>query len=163
MWDTRKPENKIVEQCWFVGSHCNVGGGCKDDDLWQLAYEWMQDKAISCGLRFKMTYKAGDQWPCWRTAPEDSYRKFVNGIYALTKTPFDRNVGTTGAESLHPSVKLRIESNPKYQPKGLEIKSDDPVKKYRTEIPYVDLPVQTCSCQKYNTPVTIPAAAKKDT
>lgn len=162
LWDSRTPENKAVEQCWFVGSHCNVGGGCKNDDLWQLSYEWMQNNAIACGLRFKWLYTAGDQWSSWRTTPEDSYHKFVSGLYALTKTPFDRVVGANAAESLHASVKLRIENNPKYQPNGLAIIPSDP-KKFRTEIPYVQLPVQICSCHKYNsTTVTDSATTKKD-
>lgn len=163
LWDSRKPQNKAVEQCWFVGSHCNVGGGDKNDDLWQLSYEWMQDRAISCGLRFKWCYRAGDKWSSWRTTPEDSYHKFMNGMYALTKPPIDRVIGANGAESLHASVKLRIENNPEYQPKGLAIiPCVDPHKKFKTEIPYIKLPVKICNCQEYNTTViTDPANEKK--
>lgn len=151
LWDSRTPENKIVEQCWFVGSHCNVGGGVGKgiggDDLWQLSYEWMQDKAMAAGLRYKWIYRAGDQWPSWRTKPQDSYHQMLQGLYSEVKKPYDRVIEGSMAASLHPSVMLRIENNPDYKPKGLELGPD---KKLVTEIPLIPLPDNVCSCKKYN-------------
>jgi hypothetical protein len=50
VWTTRKPENKDVEQRWFIGAHANVGGGYKYDRLHHIPLRWLQDKASACGL-----------------------------------------------------------------------------------------------------------------
>ena len=166
LWDSRTPENTTVEQCWFVGSHSNVGGGVgkgiDGDDLWQLTYEWMQDKAMAAGLRYKWISRTGDEWPCWRTKIQDSYHLMLGGLYSDMKKPFDRVVEGSMAALLHPSVKLRIDNNLDYKPKGLEI---GPNKQLVTEIPLIPLPEEICSCKKYTNAEAdgsaIPSASKK--
>lgn len=165
LWDAMREENKVLEQCWFVGSHCNCGGGIEGDDLWQLAYEWMQEKAISNGLRYKWTYKAGEQWPHWRTQTEDSFRNMLGGAYAYWKgKEFSRTIGQSVGETLHWSVAARIQKNPNYQPKGLKI--TDPItngKKWLTELPYKKPPVSKCSCQEEETtPVALHSESSSD-
>ena len=39
-----------LEQVWFTGDHCDVGGGYSDAALADLALLWMADRARSCGL-----------------------------------------------------------------------------------------------------------------
>ncbi len=39
-----------VEQRWFVGVHCNVGGSYKETGLSDLALDWLIKKAQECGL-----------------------------------------------------------------------------------------------------------------
>jgi uncharacterized protein (DUF2235 family) len=39
-----------VEQRWFAGLHCNVGGSYKDTGLSDLALNWLIQKAEECGL-----------------------------------------------------------------------------------------------------------------
>lgn len=42
MWtEPRHRKYQTVEQAWFPGSHANVGGGCADSGLSDLALEWM--------------------------------------------------------------------------------------------------------------------------
>ncbi|KAI8979717.1 hypothetical protein BDF20DRAFT_871236 [Mycotypha africana] len=56
---TRK--HQYLEQVWFPGMHTDVGGGQDDDDdspkcgniISYQALQWMVDKAVSVGLRFK--------------------------------------------------------------------------------------------------------------
>ena len=42
---------RLIE-CWFPGSHCDVGGGhaAKEDQLWPLSLEWMLSEAEKTGL-----------------------------------------------------------------------------------------------------------------
>ena len=42
---------RLIE-CWFPGSHCDVGGGhaAKEDQLWPLSLEWMLSEAKKTGL-----------------------------------------------------------------------------------------------------------------
>ncbi|MBS0351990.1 MAG: DUF2235 domain-containing protein [Proteobacteria bacterium] len=44
------PESQILEQVWFPGVHCNVGGGYQNTGLSDCALNWMWSKAESCGL-----------------------------------------------------------------------------------------------------------------
>ena len=42
-----------LEQVWFAGDHCDVGGGHRDAALADIALLWMADRARSCGLTFR--------------------------------------------------------------------------------------------------------------
>jgi uncharacterized protein (DUF2235 family) len=41
-----------LEQVWFAGDHCDVGGGHADGSLADVALLWMRDRARACGLAF---------------------------------------------------------------------------------------------------------------
>jgi uncharacterized protein (DUF2235 family) len=42
-----------LEQVWFAGDHCDVGGGHRDAALADIALLWMANRAHSCGLTFR--------------------------------------------------------------------------------------------------------------
>jgi uncharacterized protein (DUF2235 family) len=46
------PEKQLLEQVWFSGAHCDVGGGYVDHGLSDIALCWMLDKARGAGLEF---------------------------------------------------------------------------------------------------------------
>ncbi|XP_024399235.1 uncharacterized protein YEL023C isoform X2 [Physcomitrium patens] len=118
LWDATTEKNKDVEQCWFIGDHGNIGGGGTSNILSILPYVWMQDKAVAVGLRMKTMLKAGEQW---RQAPNDSFGSFLFGMYRIYRLgqPNNREIGKKVEESLHPSVLLRLQNYPEYQPKPL--------------------------------------------
>lgn len=41
-----------VEQVWFPGVHCDVGGGYAEAQLSGITLSWMMKKAMACGLTF---------------------------------------------------------------------------------------------------------------
>lgn len=45
----------MLEQRWFPGVHCNIGGGYADRGLSDLALDWMVKKAEGVGLCFDPT------------------------------------------------------------------------------------------------------------
>jgi len=45
-----------VKEVWFSGSHSDVGGGCNEMDLSDVALMWMIHCAAKHGLRFKKSY-----------------------------------------------------------------------------------------------------------
>lgn len=49
-------EGERVNETWFSGSHSDVGGGCAEMDLSDVALAWMIDRAARHGLRFKKSY-----------------------------------------------------------------------------------------------------------
>jgi uncharacterized protein (DUF2235 family) len=72
-------DNRMVEQRWFAGAHCNVGGGYRNDLLPQRPLAWLQQKAHACGLAFRATVQVTDEdldmKPC------DSYAEFLGGFW----------------------------------------------------------------------------------
>ncbi len=46
-------ENQVLEQVWFPGVHCDVGGGYPASGLSDASFRWMVDKAKACGLKFR--------------------------------------------------------------------------------------------------------------
>jgi hypothetical protein len=50
LWNPKSKPGQTMEQRWFVGAHCDVGGGYADRRLSDLPLRWMQDKASALGL-----------------------------------------------------------------------------------------------------------------
>lgn len=87
------PLREKVEQRWFIGAHCNVGGGYRDDDLAQIPLAWLQGKARSCGLAFRNEVRlTGEERLC---DLRDSYAEFLKGAWRMLKLGkrFCRQIG----------------------------------------------------------------------
>lgn len=52
----RWTKDERVSELWFPGSHSDVGGGCLEMDLSDVALAWMIRCAAGHGLRFKKSY-----------------------------------------------------------------------------------------------------------
>lgn len=98
---TDRVNDAQMEQVWFPGVHCDVGGGYSPSDLSDIPLAWMMRKAIQCGLAFtpdalkqylpvdprKATAAAHDEWELipWgiakhRTVPPRSF--MANSVQA---------------------------------------------------------------------------------
>lgn len=56
LWEQQQKGNnsqQVMEQRWFAGVHCDVGGGYKEHGLSDCALHWMIQKAGNVGLAFK--------------------------------------------------------------------------------------------------------------
>jgi uncharacterized protein (DUF2235 family) len=47
------PPDQRLEQVWFSGVHCGIGGGYEDTSLSDIALLWMVQRAKECGLAFR--------------------------------------------------------------------------------------------------------------
>ena len=120
MWTDSKPENKEVEQRWFVGAHSNVGGGSEvkpPDCLADLGLLWMQDKAESRGLKLRSKAEVKPEY-C-KGEIEDSYGKFVFGVYRWFNKSYSRPYGKGVNETVDASVWQRWDQVPEYRPGSL--------------------------------------------
>lgn len=93
-----------LEQVWFSGVHCNVGGGYTPDGLANHALQWMVGKARRLGLEFD------DQYLLHFEPHYDSYlADSMTPLYRVMG-PVTRPVcsGLRSCESVHPSVHDRI-------------------------------------------------------
>jgi hypothetical protein len=77
-----QPDHRMIEQRWFSGSHCNVGGGYADDAIAQLPLCWLQQKAKDCQLGFR-SLLTGVQAEGLATRPHDSYAEFLGGLWGI--------------------------------------------------------------------------------
>jgi uncharacterized protein (DUF2235 family) len=60
-----------LEQAWFPGVHCNVGGGYAPDGLANEALHWIVEKAEGLGLEFDNAYLKHFT-PCFNSVLQDS-------------------------------------------------------------------------------------------
>lgn len=85
-------DGQQVEQVWFTGVHCDVGGGYEQRAFADITLHWMVDRAQSCGLTFdgaqlgtSVLYLRGEDQ---KQQPHESRTSF----YKLLK-PFVREIG----------------------------------------------------------------------
>jgi uncharacterized protein (DUF2235 family) len=129
------PEEQTIEQVWFTGVHCDVGGGYLEHDLSDVALLWIVERARRSGLRFDPDAfgrcRAGDPAPsdvdatlhsrtCVTPDPLGDQHNSRNGFYRLFP-PYDRKLGVTDArhEYVASSAVARYKNVPSYAPPGL--------------------------------------------
>lgn len=126
--DDAHPLGQRLEQVWFSGVHCGVGGGYKDTSLSDIALLWMVQRAKECGLSFKPDAfpslpsgeLPGDNRP--RPAPrfDGELRESRTRWYRLFPK-HHRSMGTSHerTESVASTAVLRHGRDPSYRPPGL--------------------------------------------
>jgi uncharacterized protein (DUF2235 family) len=117
LWNPDAPAQQNVEQRWFIGAHCDVGGGYSDRRLSDITLRWMQDEASRVGLTLSPVAVGADNYLGSIT---DSYAQFLDGLYAKNKPPHYRVIDTTrfGNEIVDESVQRRRKDDPNYKPQN---------------------------------------------
>ena len=138
--DVAQVDNRFVEQRWFAGAHCNVGGGYRNDLLAQRPLAWLLEKARATGLAFRSGVPLNDD--DLKMGPCDSYAQFLGGCYKLLtfgrpylrwvmSDPIPKAARWRGAtriddgwvetvnERIDPSVFYHCQLHPKYRPPNL--------------------------------------------
>lgn len=87
--------NGTVQQAWFPGFHCNVGGSSDPDGVANEALHWMVEKAEALGLEFHKEYLAY-YLPCFNSRLHDS----MSAMYRLMR----RHVRPIGEHGNHGEV-----------------------------------------------------------
>jgi uncharacterized protein (DUF2235 family) len=117
LWDPRDRPGQTIEQRWFVGVHCDVGGGYSDRALSDLSLRWMQAKALALGLDLTLVDARSDAHLGPTT---DSFAQFLRGLWQRTHQRHLRRVGATrfGNEVVDESVARRRQDDPTYAPRN---------------------------------------------
>ncbi len=116
LWSRPEGWTGKLEQTWFCGVHCNVGGGYSPDGLANEALHWMIEKAQSVGLQVDSDYLNHFK-PCFNSTLNDS----MTLMYRLM-SPYVRPIGQARAhgEQIHQSVIDRMNlMDLKYAPANL--------------------------------------------
>ncbi len=78
--------NQKLEQVWFAGVHCDVGGGYPETGLSDIALQWMIDKATGTGLSIR---KPENLAPDYKGMMHDS----STGVFEIDKlSPYLRPI-----------------------------------------------------------------------
>ena len=95
LWSLAKGErladHQHVEQVWFAGSHCDVGGGFRETGLSDISLLWMAERAAATtGLAFDTQELANTTWP---DALGPQHRSATGSIFGWSRVfPFVRLV-----------------------------------------------------------------------
>jgi uncharacterized protein (DUF2235 family) len=117
LWSPKLQSQQTIEQRWFVGAHCDIGGGYADRRLSDLPLRWIQDKAAALGLGLTPVDVKADSY---RGPLTDSYLQFLKGLYARKNPRHYRSIATTrfGNEVVDESVRQRRQEDRSYEPQN---------------------------------------------
>jgi uncharacterized protein (DUF2235 family) len=125
--------DQTLEQVWFAGVHCDVGGGYREPELSEIPLLWMAEKASGCGLEFKpdhLVVRTTGIDPEKRRsgievapAPGGDLHESRTGFYRLLPAhdrllDGDERARVDGG-AVAPSVRTRHDTDPRYRPPGL--------------------------------------------
>ncbi len=118
LWTPSNKPDQTIEQRWFIGAHCDVGGGYPDRRLSDISLRWMQDRASESGLTMTLQDVAADNYLARLT---DSYEGFLRGAYARMHPRYLRSIAQTefGNEFIDESVLRRRRDDAAYAPQNL--------------------------------------------
>ncbi len=77
------PVSQVLEQAWFPGVHCNVGGGYADTGLSDCTLDWMWRRAVACGLELDEPQPSGKPTGVIRDSMMLIYRLFGDGTRTI--------------------------------------------------------------------------------
>lgn len=126
VWLPPDAPGQVVEQVWFSGVHCNVGGGYADHGLSDITLDWMAGKAGEHGLTIDRSLLVAGAWDASTTdgglRPNllGVARESWKGIYWLT-VPIRRSIGTKSpaSESASSTAASRRRDLSGYRPPNL--------------------------------------------
>ena len=122
LWNRRSAPTQHIEQCWFAGDHCDVGGGHRlavgEPRIADVSLAWMQERAGEAGLALTVTQPDP---ACTTAGCHDTYSRFLRGAYAVRHPRYLRPVGHSveGNETIHASVRHRMASDIAYRPQNV--------------------------------------------
>ena len=106
---------QVLQQIWFSGVHCDVGGGYSDDDsLSDITFSWMLSKAIALGLQVDPSVLPQNPFPENPTNALGTLHESWSPVWLFPKS---RNVAP--ASTLGNSVAIRCQYDTDYAPENL--------------------------------------------
>jgi len=114
LWQTAANRTQ-TEQCWFSGSHGDVGGGHYEGGLADEALQWLVNRAQSCGLEIDKVYldRISEQ------AGKAVIHRHESPAWSLLGRAW-RAIGVINAdETIHHSAEQRYLNDPGYRPVNL--------------------------------------------
>jgi uncharacterized protein (DUF2235 family) len=127
LWTPPSPPvaGQVLEQIWFSGVHCDVGGGYPETGLSDTTLSWMIGKAQSLGLQIDPTVSAQYASVDAKYALDQLHISW-NVLWGFPKSRTVENNST-----LSNSVPIRCEYESSYQPENLTLNNGAPASSYQ--------------------------------
>jgi uncharacterized protein (DUF2235 family) len=127
LWTPPSPPvaGQVLEQVWFSGVHCDVGGGYPETGLSDITLSWMIGKAISLGLQIDAGVSAQYASLDAKFALDQIHESW-NLLWLFPKS---RTIPNNSA--LGNSVAIRCEYGNSYQPENLALEKGTPAASYQ--------------------------------
>lgn len=117
---------QVLEQVWFAGVHCDVGGGYPETGLSDITFSWMMGKAINLGLQIDANVSAQ-----YATLDAKYALAQIHDSWSLL-WGFPKSRTVTNNSILSNSVPIREEYENSYQPENLTLNGGAEVATYQT-------------------------------
>lgn len=114
LWTNAPAPGQIMEQVWFTGVHCDVGGGYDECGLSDITLSWMLNKAKLQGLETIDTAAARYTCPCDAKHSIDMVHESWNVLWGFPKR---REVPSNA--TIANSVALRLQEDTSYRPPNI--------------------------------------------
>ncbi len=128
LWTPPSPPvaDQVLEQVWFAGVHCDVGGGYPETGLSDITFSWMMGKAINLGLQIDANVLAQ-----YATLDAKYALDQIHNSWSLL-WGFPKSRTVTNNSILSNSVPIREEYESSYQPENLTLNGGAQVATYQT-------------------------------
>jgi len=127
LWVPPVPPNvgQVIEQVWFSGVHCDIGGGYPETGLSDITFSWMLGKAIKLGLQIDPAVAAQYALLDAKFALDQIHESW-NPFWLFPKS---RTIASNA--SLSNSVAIRCSFDDSYTPSNLNLASGVPAPSYQ--------------------------------
>ena len=119
LWTSPPAPGQILEQVWFAGVHCDVGGSYPDDPdgtaLSDITLAWMMSKAAALGVAFDPAVQTKYPFPIDAKFALDQKHESWNPLWTFPKS---RPIAASAAVSS--SVAVRCMHDASYRPGNLK-------------------------------------------
>lgn len=114
LWTGTTAPNQVLQQVWFTGVHCDVGGGYPEHGLSDLAFSWILSQAIALGLQIDPGIAAQFALPVDGKLSLDQLHDSWSLLWGFPKS---RSIA--GTSSIANSVQIRTTDDSSYTPGNL--------------------------------------------
>ena len=120
LWTSAPNPGQTLEQVWFTGVHCDVGGSYPDDPdgtaLSDITFSWMMHKAAALGVTFAADVQAKYAFPIDAKYALDQKHESWNPAWVFPKS---RPIAPDATVSN--SVSIRCQHDASYRPGNLKL------------------------------------------
>jgi uncharacterized protein (DUF2235 family) len=121
-----RSNDEQVQQVWFSGVHCDIGGGYDECQLSEIALSWMVKNAIKCGLVF--TEEATEKY---LKVDEKAAVGVAHDEWKVVPWGFPEPRVIPANAVLANTVQMRLESGLGYRPENLSLAADGKLQGYQ--------------------------------
>jgi uncharacterized protein (DUF2235 family) len=117
LWTSTPASGQVLEQVWFAGVHCDVGGSYPETGLSNITLSWMLSKAVALGIEVQSA--AASLYLPLPVDPKQAIDTIHESWNVLWGFPLHRTIASNS--SISNSVGVRITHLSNYRPPNLTL------------------------------------------